>query len=274
MLNCIRRLLIALLALAATVVGAQAIEAPPPPGFTLDTSTIDIAGNPERVDIFRPAQDPPVGAAIVAHGFARSRDRHRDLGRALAEAGIVAVIPDLPNVMNLWGNGDAIVDLIEKVETGTLGMPAFERSRIVLIGTSAGGLASVLAAARSPGIAGWIGLDPVDRTGTGAAAAAKLTSPAWVLLGGASSCNLFGSGRTIARAVPAALVHTESFKAASHCDFEGPTNNLCSALCGKASAGMQERVRFETVRAAMLMLSAGAPSGGAPVAGPVDDTAE
>jgi pimeloyl-ACP methyl ester carboxylesterase len=193
--------------------------------------------------------------AIVAHGFARSRERHRDLGRALAAAGVAAVIPDLPNVMNLWANGDALVDLVARVEAGTLGLPPVERARIVLIGTSAGGLASVLAAANTPGLAGWIGLDPVDRTGTGADAAARLSSPAYVLLGGSSPCNLFGSGRGIAGAVPAALAHTTKFKEASHCDFESPTNNLCTTLCGKASAPMQERVRAETVRAALALLA-------------------
>ena len=59
------------------------------------------------------------GVAIVAHGFTRSRIRHRDLGRALAEAGVTAVIPDLPNVMDLWGNGDAIVDLVDKLQAGS-----------------------------------------------------------------------------------------------------------------------------------------------------------
>ena len=67
--------------------------------------------------------------AIIAHGFTRSRIRHRDLGRALAEAGVTAVIPDLPNVMDLWGNGDAIVDLVEKLEAGGFGaMPPVART--------------------------------------------------------------------------------------------------------------------------------------------------
>ena len=234
------------LLLAAGGAAAQLIT------FTKDTESVEIAGFDESVDIYRPATGSSAGVAIVAHGFTRSRIRHRDLGRALAEAGVTAVIPDLPNVMDLWGNGDAIVDLAQKLEAGRLGEPP-ARSRVVLIGTSAGGLATVLAAAKMPGLAGWIGLDPVDRTGTGSDAAAQLTAPAIVLLGGASGCNLFGSGRTIARALPH-LVRTTALKGASHCDFEDPTTNLCRVLCGGSSTEMRERVREETVRATLELL--------------------
>ncbi len=225
--------------------------------FTKDTESVEIAGFDESVDIYRPATGPSAGVAIVAHGFTRSRIRHRDLGRALAEAGVTAVIPDLPNVMDLWGNGDAIVELTQKLEAGRLGEPPPVRSHVVLIGTSAGGLATVLAAAKMPGLAGWIGLDPVDRTGTGSDAAAQLHAPAIVLLGGASGCNLFGSGRTIARALPQ-LVRTTALKGASHCDFEDPTTNLCRVLCGGSSAEMRERVREETVRATLELLQTAA----------------
>jgi dienelactone hydrolase len=231
-----------------------------PATYTRDTATIEYAGFEGSVDIYRPGNGASAGVAIVAHGFTRSRVRHRDLGRALAEAGVTAVIPDLPNVMDLWGNGTAIVELVDKLDAGAFGPMPVGRSHLVLIGTSAGGLATVLAAARLPGLAGWIGLDPVDRTGTGADAAAQLDAPAVVLLGGASSCNLFGSGRGIAKALPH-LVRTVALKEASHCDFEDPTNNLCRVLCGGSSAQMQARVRVETVRAALdLLLMAGARS--------------
>jgi pimeloyl-ACP methyl ester carboxylesterase len=237
-----------------------AVAAAQPATYTRDTATIEYAGFAGSVDIYRPSDRASAGVAIIAHGFTRSRIRHRDLGRALAEAGVTAVIPDLPNVMDLWGNGTAIVELVEKLDAGAFGPMPAGRSHLVLIGTSAGGLATVLAAARLPGLAGWIGLDPVDRTGTGADAAAQLDAPAVVLLGGASSCNLFGSGRGIAKALPR-LVRTVALKEASHCDFEDPTNNFCRVLCGGSSAQMQAHVRGETVRAALELLAmAGAKS--------------
>ena len=221
--------------------------------YIKDTTSVEYAGFEGAVDVYRPGDGVSAGVAIIAHGFTRSRIRHRDLGRALAESGVTAVIPDLPNVMDLWGNGDAIVDLVDKLQAGSAGAFPAGRSRLVLIGTSAGGLATVLAAAKMPGLAGWIGLDPVDRTGSGSEAAAQLDAPAVVLLGGASSCNLFGSGRDIARALPH-LVRTVALKDASHCDFEDPTTNLCRVLCGRSSAQMQARIRDETVRAAIELL--------------------
>ena len=135
----------------------------------------------------------------------------------------------------------------------------------MLIGTSAGGLATVLAATKLPGVAGWIGLDPVDRTGTGSAAAAQLAAPAIVLLGGGSSCNLFGSGRDIARALPH-LLRTEAWKEASHCDFEDPTNNFCRVLCGKSSPQMQQRIRNETVNGTLELLRLAADANALPAA--------
>lgn len=220
----------------------------------VQTHRLDLAGEAQRVDVYRPRDAVPAGVAIVAHGFTRTRARHRDLGLALAAAGIVAVVPDLPSVMNLWGNGDAIARLVERLEAGELPSLPVERSRVVLIGTSAGGLATVLAAAQLPGIAGWIGLDPVDRTGTGAAAAARVSVPAVVMLAEPSLCNLVDSGRAIADALPRRL-RTIEVADASHCDFEDPTNNLCRAVCGvSASEHTRERIRAEIVTTALEML--------------------
>ena len=94
------KIVVALLALCAA--GALAAE------VDVQTYRVELAGESQRVDVYRPVGESAAGVAIVAHGFTRTRARHRDLGHALAAAGIVAVVPDLPNVVNLWGNGDAI----------------------------------------------------------------------------------------------------------------------------------------------------------------------
>ena len=224
--------------------------------FTLRTEQADLAGQPVQVDVYRPGGGTTADTlAVVAHGFTRSRARHRDLGRALATAGITAVVPDLPHV-DQWNNGGAVVELVHKLEAGALGLPAIARFRQVLIGTSAGGLATVLAAAKLPGLAGWVGLDPVDRTGSGIHAAAQLTSPAVVLLAERSSCNLYGSGRSIARAVPG-LLRATLLHGASHCDFEGPTTKLCRVICGESTSAMRALARDAAVTAAVEMLRGG-----------------
>jgi acetyl esterase/lipase len=242
-----------------------ATAAAQPASFILHSEVVELDGHDVRVDIYQPGAEPSDGVAIVAHGFTRSRDRHRDLGQALAAAGVTAVIPDLPYILNHWGNGAAIEELAHKLEAGALRVPPIEQSRLVLIGTSAGGLATVLAAAKLPDLAGWIGLDPVDRTGSGVQAASRLTAPAVVLLAEPSACNLFGSGRSIARAAPG-LLRSSVLRGASHCDFEGPTNKFCQRVCGGSSSDMQLRAREETVDAALEMLRASAarPTDGIP----------
>ena len=243
-----------------------AVAVAQPASFTVHTDVVELDGHRVRVDVYEPDAEASDGVAIVAHGFTRSRERHRDLGRALADAGITAVIPDLPYILNHWGNGDAIEELVNKLEAGALALPPTEQSRLVLIGTSAGGLATVLAVARLPKLAGWIGLDPVDRTGSGADAASRLSAPAVVLLAEPSGCNLFSSGRSIARAVPD-LMRSVVLKGASHCDFEGPTNKFCQRVCGGSSSEMQSRARDETVAAVIEMLRGSA-------SGPVDRVPE
>jgi pimeloyl-ACP methyl ester carboxylesterase len=238
------------LSIAFLVCAAAAAQ---PASFILHSEVVELDGHDVHVDVYEPSAEPSDEVAIVAHGFTRSRARHRDLGEALAAAGVTAVIPDLPYILNHWGNGDAIEELVHKLEAGALGVPPIGQSRLVLIGTSAGGLATVLAAAKLPNLAGWIGLDPVDRTGSGVHAASRLTAPAVVLLAEPSGCNLFGSGRSIARAVPG-LLRSVVLSGASHCDFEGPTNKLCQRICGGSSSEMQLRAREETVGAVVEML--------------------
>ena len=100
-------------------------------------------GRPRRARHSQQAPGAPVPPAalhrVPSPARFRSRHRHHDLGRALAEAGVVAIVPDLPNVMDLWGNGDAVAELTARVEKGAFGFPPVPRSRIVLPGTSAGG---------------------------------------------------------------------------------------------------------------------------------------
>lgn len=254
------RRLAALLLVACAGASAVAQDAPapggdePPPLYAITSQTIELAGQQQQVDVYQPLDRASRGMAIIAHGFGRSRARHREVGKALAVSGVTAVIPDLPNLMNLWGNGTAIVELAHQLEAGTLGLPPVARGELVLIGTSAGGLATVLASAELPGLAGWIGLDPVDRTGTGIAAAEKLASPAIVLLAPSTGCNLFGSGRALARAAPK-LLRSTTFPGASHCDFEDPTNKFCQVVCGDSSPEMQARIRSDVVEAATALIA-------------------
>jgi dienelactone hydrolase len=222
--------------------------------YSVSTYSLELAGGVEQVDVYRPVAEQ-VGVAVLAHGFARSRMRHRDLARALASAGVVAVVPDLPRIVDLWGNGHALARFVEDLESGAVPALAVKRGSVVLIGTSAGGLASLLAAARLPGLAGWIGLDPVDRTGSGTRAASRMQSPAIVMLAEPSLCNLMTSGRAIADALPMRW-RTVDVTDASHCDFEDPTNNVCQVMCGRSSDATREEIRNEVIATTRELLEA------------------
>jgi len=235
---------------------AIALAQPAPPAVT--TERAEMSGITSSVDIYRPSERETQRVAILAHGFWRNRSRQRDLGRDLAAAGIVALAPDLPSVVDYWSNADAVIELVREIERGAFGLAPLPRSRIVLIGTSAGAVATLIAASKLRGLAGWIGLDPVDRSGIARHAAARLDTPAIVLLGDASICNLFRSGRAIAEAAPT-LIRADRIRGASHCDFEGPTERFCRNACGGSSPEMAARVRDETVDAAQELYDRAVP---------------
>jgi hypothetical protein len=64
--------------LFALYVGIAAAQSAPRTSYT---ESVELAGEAQRVDVYRPDAESPLGVVIVAHGFTRSRVRHRDLGR-------------------------------------------------------------------------------------------------------------------------------------------------------------------------------------------------
>ena len=117
----------------------------------------------------------------------------------------------------------------------------------MLVGFSAGGLSSLLAA-DTPGVVGYVVLDPFDRTISGEterlgqAAASQLQSEALLLRAPPSSCNAQGVAASWATVLPT-LWRDELIAGASHCDFESPSDWMCSLACGDTDPARQERVR-------------------------------
>lgn len=201
-------------------------------------------------DLYSPVQ-PPRGLALVAHGFTRSRAQHALLAQRLADAGFLVAVPDLPHWTRHEANADVLVVLAEAVSS----LPCADALPVVLIGTSAGGLATLLAAERVPRLVLWVGLDPVDAFRQARDAARGLQVPALVLRAPASACNVGGSARRIAAWLPAG--HSERrIAGASHCDFEDKTDARCETICGAADAGRQALIRQLTVEAVLQALPA------------------
>ena len=130
--------------------------------------------------------------------------------------------------------------------------------RIMLVGFSAGGLSSLLAA-DTPGVVGFVGLDPFDRAmpgeteRLGLAAASRLRTEALLLRAPPSRCNAEAVAAPWGTALPA-LWSCELIAGASHCDFELPTDWVCRMACGEPEPARQQRVRQGLLDAAVRWL--------------------
>ncbi len=231
------------------------IVAPVAQGRTLQM-TLD--GQETLVDVTAPAAGrtsaPLKGAVVLAHGFTRTRATMSGHALALARDGYWVVVPDLPYVFDSRDNAVALRDLVLQLQHGAAGEPL---DRFVLVGFSAGGLSALLAA-DAPGVVGYIGLDPFDRPGgVGLEAARRLTIPAFLLRGPSAACNAFSIAEPWVNALPN-LVDDRQFAAASHCDFEAPTDRLCTIVCGgtqpQNQAAVSEFLRGSVRRAMPLDL--------------------
>jgi pimeloyl-ACP methyl ester carboxylesterase len=219
---------------AATATTAPVRRAP----VTLE---LELAGRQTQVDVSAPvpATGKPRDAVILAHGFTRSRETMAGHAAAISLGGLWAVAPDLPYAVDSRDNARALRDLIAALRGGAAGVPL---ERFVLVGFSAGGLAAILAA-NSPGVVGYVGLDPFDRPGgVGREAARHLQNPVWLLRGPSSRCNAYAIAEPWVEALPN-LVVDRVLPEASHCDFEDPTDRLCEFVCGRVDPARQAAVQ-------------------------------
>jgi len=249
------------LALSAAIVGccgtaARTYQSSARPA--VETVRVKLPAGAADVDIYWPDTVEPAPLMIVAHGFSRQRHNMSGWGRHLAEEGFVAVVPDLPAWSDQVRNGRFITELRAYLRAGGSWKQRIDPSRVGLMGFSAGGLASLLSAADDPGLAIWVGLDPVDRNGIGAKAAPLVTCRAVVLTAEPSACNSQGN----ARGIVAALPRGEHFAIAGavHVDAEWPTDWMAEAVCGRSTDKKRGEFRLRAITA--LREALGMPRGG------------
>lgn len=236
--------LLALIAAAAPrCLAAPATDAPA--ALVVDSTVpISLDGRQTVVDLYSPGRPARV-AVVFVHGFMRGRATFADHARAVAAEGVPAVVPDMPYLTDSRRNAQALVDLIAQMREGRLGPPV---ERVVLVGFSAGGLAALLAA-DTPGVVGYVGLDPFDRPGgVGLDAARKLDKPARLLRAPSGACNAFAISAPWAGSLRR-MEGERVIDQASHCDFESPTDSLCELVCGRADAQRQDIVRRAILQA-------------------------
>jgi hypothetical protein len=244
----------ALMGAAATMLALAAVAAPAAPS-PVQTQVHALDGHRVTLDVY-PVAGPLRGAAILSHGFTRSRRTLAGHAQALADAGVLALTPDLPCIFDFRCNARALAALVESLRAGgTFGAPV---ERVMLVGFSAGGLSSLLAA-DTPGVVGFVGLDPFDRTLSGEserlglAAAGRLRTEALLLRAPPSRCNADAVAAPWGTVLPK-LWRDELIADASHCDFESPTDWVCRMACGDADPARQQQVRQGLLDAAARWL--------------------
>lgn len=173
---------------------------------------------------FEPDGFEPTALVVLAHGWVRTREQARDRAEHWASWGLAVVTPDLCHAslvdVDHAQNGRDLVALAADVSGG---LP------VLYAGHSAGGLASLLAAADDPGAVAQLGLDLVDADGLGLDAAPALAVPAGGLVAEPSDCNLANNAKGVYRDAPDAMVL--QVIGSDHCDYESPTDWGCETFC-------------------------------------------
>jgi pimeloyl-ACP methyl ester carboxylesterase len=227
--------------MAATCTTAPRLAA----GVVKQTQTVDCGGIPVKVDFYFRQDRLPCPGVVVAHGFSRSRRYMAGWGAVLVERGMVAAVLTQPYLAKHSRNAQAIVDL---AEAGRLGQwPAPLDGQIGLMGFSMGGLTTLTAAARMhPAVDAWVGLDPVDFEGRGAALAVKVTAPGLALLAEPAPFNRNGNGVAMVKGYGGSMTLWK-VKGANHCDPESPTDLLGQLACGWVKPERQVLFRETTL---------------------------
>ena len=117
---------------------------------------------------------------------------------------------------------------------------------IIYAGYSNGGLVSLIAAVQDPLALGVVGLDPVDNMDSVGAGYASMMDivPIYALIGESSSCN--SNNNSLNFLNPLSTASLVRVNGSDHCDFEAPTNWMCTSFCSGSSAVSEEEIA-ETV---------------------------
>ncbi|MBK9375960.1 MAG: dienelactone hydrolase family protein [Holophagales bacterium] len=264
------------LLLALNAAHAPAHSAPPPAalpvprpfGVAVETGKRTMArGDRVAYDLYIPQAanglpPPPWPAVVLDHGFARSKVRHANTSRFLAERGVVVLVANLVSLLggeraqlaNVESTRDHVAWL--KARSASPGDPLFglvDPERIALAGYSAGGAVAFEAAASGARVRAVVLLDavPWERT---IGAAKKVAVPRLLSLRSEpSACNSKGSVRKLLANLP---FESDDVRivGGTHCDAEDPTDAACRFFCGGSKDGarvLYRRLLYSFLRDAL-----------------------
>lgn len=204
----------------------------PPPVDGAETRMARLACGRVEYELYLPFGDAHAPLVIVVHGFSRDRYNMRGWAQHLCKQGFAVVLPSAPSWGDHLKNRDAMKQLIAHIRSESELTERIETDRLGLAGFSHGGLWTFLAAAETPGVAVWVGLDPVDRHEMAVAAAPDVQCRIVSLLAEPSRCNVKGNW-TAVRYAPQVSSLTLVVNDASHADCEAPTDGFARWACGE-----------------------------------------
>lgn len=228
-------------------------------GFAVDVSSGSISlstGCSMGYDLRVPAGGDDAPVVVLAHGFQGNRGTMAGWAEHWASWGVRVITPDLCHATILDSdhaqNGVDLGALVDEMALGP----------VIYAGYSAGGLASVLAAADDDQTIALLGLDMVDADDLGSAAAPQITAPAFGIVGEPSQCNTTNNGIPVFQEAGGQTLRVTE---ADHCDFQSPADFLCGLTCNGSNAQFDDEAIAAAVRglstAAVLWQTGLDPSG-------------
>ena len=257
-----------LLAIALTLTAAPAFDVhaqnvPADPGLpgTYPTDQFNFTLQGLGSTVFYPgaggavAAGGPYSGLVLGHGFARARAQHANNGVFLASHGFIVVTVDFPNPTSpnftAWAAQiSAALDWLEaqNADPASRFYQQIAVDRLGALGHSAGGMATWVAAGQDSRIKANMPLDPVPANDADLPAlGAGLIVPAGWTGAPGSSCNASASYNQLYPLVAAGHKAQYIVGNATHCDFEDPTNFLCTLTCGGTSDARRQIWRRYTV---------------------------
>lgn len=220
-----------------SILGAQAIlianfsDSGPYEVTTVSNSLNVDTGENLNYIIFMPEDSQPSVHVLLVHAFSRDMSVLADLAQHYASWGISVVTMNLIH-SSIFEN-DPLQDVID---LGLLSAHISEGEPIIYVGHSAGAMRAIVSAVSDSNAIAILGLDLTDgayeQTGGEFLALSNtpsLSIPLWGLLGEPSDCNAYGNGLDVY--FESNHGNAISITEADHCDFELPTNFLCTFLC-------------------------------------------
>ena len=192
--------------------------------------TVDTGQNLNYI-IFMPEEPQSPVHVLLVHGFSRNMSVLADLAQHYASWGISVVTMDLIH-SSIFEN-DPLQDVMD---LGALSAYLSGGQPIIYVGHSSGAMRAIASAVSDSNAIAILGLDLTDgayeQTGGDFLAlsnAPELSIPLWGLLAEPSDCNAYGNGLDVY--FESNHGNAISIIEADHCDFELPTNFLCTFLC-------------------------------------------